>query len=141
MFLKKKVQSRNRYTMKSKPLKLLGVMSLLTVLIVVVVSQCIHMSNLTRLYPFNMCRLLYVNYTTIKRIFKKPLRLQRTQFLKSKSLALPPSAPLQTLPRFILLECSSMHPHQADLVLTEAPAGLLPCPPFQHLTPWVSSVV
>lgn len=62
------------------------------VLIVVVVSQCIHMSKLTRLYPFNMCRLLYVNYTAIKRIFKKPLRLQRTQFLKSKPVVLPPSA-------------------------------------------------
>lgn len=55
--------------MKSKPLKLLGVTSMFTILIVAMVLQCIRMLNLIKLYTLNTFSLLDVNYTSIKKDF------------------------------------------------------------------------
>lgn len=49
--------------------EILGVINMFTILIVMRVSQCIHVK--TYQIALNMCGLLYINYTFIKLIFKK----------------------------------------------------------------------
>lgn len=116
-------------------------MDMFTILIVVRVSWCIHMLKIIKLYTLNMCSSLYINDTSIKQIFKKPLRCRDQNCQKvSRYPTHNPSCLLQSsLPfsiSFTLLECSYVYSNQTALMLTE------PCctMPFPHRTPWSSSI-
>lgn len=50
---------------------LLGLMEIYNFLVFVMVSWCIHKSNLIKLHTFNTCYLLFVNHTSIMLLLNK----------------------------------------------------------------------